>query len=87
VKIIPLKDKLIVEIVKDEAKGLEIAESGKEAPNKGRVCEIGETKTFKTGDLILFEKYAGNETTIDGREITILREEDVLVILKEDGVE
>lgn len=83
-KIIPVGDSLVVEIIEDETKGLAIAESGKEAPNKGRITEVGPSCGFEVGSTVLFEKYSGCETTIEGRNITILKKDDILVILKED---
>jgi chaperonin GroES len=66
-------------------------ETAKEKPQEGEVLAVGNGKTLengtkvaldvKAGDRILFGKYSGNEIKIDGEEVLILREEEVLAVL------
>lgn len=94
-KIRPLQDRLIVERIEGEEKtisGLYIPETAKEKPQKGKVIAIGKGKVredgtiqpldLKSGDFILFGKYAGTEVKIDGNEYLIMREDDVLGVIE-----
>lgn len=94
-KIRPLHDRLIVERLDGEAKtagGLYIPDTAKEKPQQGRVVAVGkgrvrddgtvQTLDVKAGDKILFGKYSGTEIKIDGNELLIMREEDVLGIVE-----
>ena len=91
----PLHDRILVRRV-DEGEtvrgGIIIPDSAKEKPQEGEVIAVGkgksndEGKTFpldvKSGDRILFGKYSGTEIKIDGEEFLIMREEEVLGIVK-----
>jgi chaperonin GroES len=90
----PLHDRLLVKRLDEETKtkgGIIIPDSAKEKPLEGAVVAVGKGKLsnegkvtpldVKTGDKILFGKYAGTEVKIDGTEHLILREEDVLAII------
>jgi chaperonin GroES len=90
----PLQDRVIVERMDALAKsagGLFIPDTAKEKPQEGKVTAVGAGKRnkdgtiipmdVKTGDRILFTKYAGNDVTVDGKEYFILREEDILGVL------
>lgn len=94
-KIRPLHDRILVERLEEEEKtagGILIPDTAKEKPQKGKVVAVGEGKInekgervkmdVKAGDLILFEKYAGNEVKIEGKEYLIMREEDVMGIIE-----
>jgi chaperonin GroES len=94
-KIRPLQDRLIVERLEGEEKtasGLYIPDSAKEKPQQGRVLSVGKGKVredgtiqpldVRSGDKILFGKYAGTEIKIDGTEYLIMREDDVLGVLE-----
>ncbi len=94
-KIRPLHDRLIVERLEGDEKtagGLFIPDSAKEKPQQGRVVSVGkgrvredgtiQTLDVKAGDKILFGKYSGTEIKIDGNELLIMREEDVLGIVE-----
>lgn len=94
-KIRPLQDRLIVERIEGDEKtmsGLYIPDTAKEKPQKGKVIAIGKGKVredgtiqpldLKSGDFILFGKYAGTEVKIDGSEYLIMREDDVLGVIE-----
>ena len=91
----PLRDRIIVERVEEEAKtagGLIIPDSAKEKPQQGIVKAVGKGKVtedgkvlpmdIKIGDRVLFGKYAGSEVKIDGKEYQIMREDDILGVLE-----
>ena len=94
-KIRPLQDRIIVKRVKEEDKskgGIIIPDSAKEKPVEGKVVAVGKGKVLedgtlspmevKSGNRILFGKYAGTEVKIDGEDHLIMREEDVLGIIE-----
>lgn len=94
-KIRPLQDRVIVERLAEEEKtkgGIIIPDTAKEKPMEGKVIAVGKGKTtedgkllkldVKTGDKILFSKYAGTEVKIDGKEYLIMREDDILGIIE-----
>ena len=78
----PLHDRVIVQRKESEEKtagGIFIPDSAKEKPHNGLVLAAGpECKTVKDGDIILFAKYAGSEFSMDGDELIIMREDDIL---------
>ncbi len=93
-KIRPLQDRVIVErieAVEKSAGGLFIPDTAKEKPQEGKVIAVGKGKhredgsmiamDVKSGDRILFSKYAGSDVTLDGKEFIIMREDDILGIL------
>jgi len=95
VKIRPLQDRLIVKRVDEEEKskgGIIIPDTAKEKPMEGLVIAVGKGKKtdegkliqldVKKGDRVLFGKYAGTEVKIDGQELLIMREDDILGILE-----
>jgi chaperonin GroES len=86
---------LIVERIENEEKttsGLYIPDSAKEKPQQGRVLAVGKGKVredgtvqpldVREGDRILFGKYSGTEIKMDGNELLIMREEDVLGVIE-----
>ena len=94
-KIRPLQDRVIVKRVPEETKtkgGIIIPDTAKEKPMEGLVISVGKGKTaddgklikpdVKAGDRILFGKYSGTEVKIDGDELLIMREDDILGILE-----
>ncbi|MBU0652560.1 MAG: co-chaperone GroES [Proteobacteria bacterium] len=94
-KIRPLQDRVIVKRIEEEAKtkgGIIIPDTAKEKPMEGLVISVGKGKTaddgklikpdVKAGDRILFGKYSGTEVKIDGDELLIMREDDILGILE-----
>ncbi len=94
-KIKPLDDRIVVKPLEAEEKtagGIVIPDSAKEKPAKGKVMALGPGKMLKDGkraalsvkknDVIVYSKYAGNEVKIDGEELVIMREDDVLGIVE-----
>jgi chaperonin GroES len=95
-KLKPLGDRLVVKPLEQEevtASGIVLPETAKEKPQKGEVLAVGPgardedgeriAMDVKTGDKVLFAKYAGTEFKLDGEKVLILRENDVLAILDE----
>ncbi len=93
-KVRPLHDRLMVRRIeeKETAKGgIIIPDSAKEKPQEGEVLAVGNGKILdngtkvaldvKVGDKILFGKYSGTEIKIDGEDVLILREDEVLAVL------
>jgi chaperonin GroES len=93
-KIRPLQDRLVVRRVEEEEKskgGIIIPDTAKEKPIEGEVIAVGNGKVtekgevrpldVKVGDRVLFGKYAGTEVKIEGDEVLILREDDVLGVI------
>ena len=93
-KVRPLYDRILIKRVEEEQKtagGLFIPDTAKEKPQQGLVVAVGNGKIqedgslrkleVKSGDKILFSKYAGNDIKIDGTEHLILKEDDVLAVL------
>ena len=93
-KVRPLHDRMVVRRIeeKETAKGgIIIPDTAKEKPQEGKVLAIGNGKVLengtkvamdvKVGDKILFGKYSGTEIKIDGEDVLILREDEVLAVL------
>ena len=91
----PLHDRLLVQRLDEEQKsrgGIIIPDTAKEKPQRGRVLAVGPGRRdekgelvpldVRTGDTVMFAKYAGTEIKIDGEDRVILREEDVLAIVE-----
>ena len=89
-KIQPLADRVLVKTAAAEEKtigGIIIPDNAKEKPLRGEVIAVGEgTKEekmlLKEGDLILYGKYAGTELEFEGEKYLIMRQSDVLAIVK-----
>jgi chaperonin GroES len=87
--ITPLHDRFIVKPAAAEEKtagGIYIPDTAKEKPSKGIVMASGTGKvdeplTVKIGDTVLYGKYAGTEITIEGVDLLIMRESDILAII------
>jgi chaperonin GroES len=93
-KIRPLHDRVVVKRLENETKtasGIVIPDNAAEKPDQGEVIAVGPGKRgddgkliapdVKAGDRILFGKYAGSTVKIDGDEVLVLREEDILGVL------
>ena len=94
-KLMPLNDRVLVKRLESEEKtagGLYIPDTAKEKPSKGEVVAAGPGKVaedgkrvamaVKKGDQVLFNKYAGTEVKLDGVEHLVMREDDILAIIK-----
>ena len=94
-KIKPLSDRVVVRPLEDEEQmrgGLYIPDTAKEKPQQGEIMAVGPGKVsdqgeriapdVKAGDKVLYGKYSGTEVTVDGEAYLILKESDVLAILK-----
>ena len=90
-KLKPLEDRLIVRAIDEEettASGLVLPDTAKEKPQKGEVIAVGDGALddngnrkpldVKDGDTVLYSKYGGTEIKVDGEELLVLRESDVL---------
>jgi chaperonin GroES len=93
-KVRPLHDRLLVRRIEEKETvkgGIIIPDSAKEKPQEGEVLAVGNGKILdngtkvaldvKVGDKILFGKYSGTDIKIDGEEVLILREDEVLAVL------
>ncbi len=90
----PLFDKVVVESVQTEERtksGFILPSSAQEKPQMARVLSVGpgglidgkEVKmVVKAGDTILYSKYAGSEFKVDGKEVTIIKQSDILAIVE-----
>ncbi len=91
----PLADRIVVKAIAQEEKtksGIVLPDTAKEKPQEGEVLAVGPGKVaengsripmeVKVGDRIIYSKYAGTEVKIDGEEYLVLRESDVLAIVK-----
>jgi len=94
-RIRPLQDRIVVSRIADQEKtkgGIIIPDTAKEKPIEGKVLAVGNGRVLedgsvrkldiKAGDRILFGKYGGTEVTIDGEQLLILREDDVLGVVE-----
>jgi len=94
-KMRPLHDRVIVKRIEQQRKtasGIVIPDNAAEKPEQGEILAIGDGKrlqdgtiqplTLKVGDQVLFGKYAGQTVKVDGEELLILREDDVLAVVE-----
>lgn len=90
----PLHDRVVVKRLEEERTspgGIVIPDSATEKPAKGEVVAIGTGKlldngevrplSVKIGDKVLFAKYSGTEVKLDGQELLVMREDDIMAIL------
>ncbi|CAA9462774.1 MAG: Heat shock protein 60 family co-chaperone GroES [uncultured Solirubrobacteraceae bacterium] len=93
-KIKPLGDRLIIKVVEEEettASGILLPDTAKEKPQKGKVVAVGKGRIddngkrialdVEEGDEVLYSKYGGTEIKLEGEELLVLRESDVLAKL------
>lgn len=94
-RVVPIGDKIVVKRLDASEKtagGIVLPDSARERPKQGRVLSVGDGKLLKDGrrvapqvgegDRILFSNWAGSEVVVDGDELLIMNEEDVLAILE-----
>ena len=90
----PLGDRLIVEVLEDEEQtvsGIVLPDTASEKPQEGTVLSVGPGRLLdngkrvdmevKEGDSVLFAKYAGTEVKIEGEELLVVRESDLLAVV------
>jgi chaperonin GroES len=93
-KVRPLHDRLLVRRIEEKEMargGIIIPDTAKEKPMEGKVLAVGNGRVLETGkrlaldvkvgDRILFGKYSGNEIKVDGEDVLIVREDEVLAIM------
>ncbi len=91
----PLNDRVVVKRIEEEQKtagGIIIPDTAKEKPIQGEVIAVGNGKVMddgrrqpldvKMGDRVLFGKYAGTDIKVEGEELLIMREDDILAIVE-----
>lgn len=91
----PLQDRVLVQRLEAEEKtksGLIIPDSAQEKPFEGRVLAVGNGRVLttgalhkpdvKVGDKVLFSKYAGSEVRVDGKDVVVLREDEILGVVE-----
>lgn len=91
----PLHDRVIVKRMEEERKtpgGIVIPDSATEKPIRGKVLAVGKGKILENGqvrpldvkvnDVVLFGKYSGTEVKVDGEELLVMREEDIMGIIE-----
>ena len=94
-KLVPLGDRVLVEILEAEETtkgGIVLPDTAKEKPQQAKVVSIGKGRVsddgkviapeVKEGDTVLFGKYSGTELKVDDRNLLMLKEEDILGIVK-----
>jgi len=94
-KIRPLHDRVVIKRIEAErttASGIVIPDSAGEKPDQGEVIAVGNGKILengsvrpldvKVGDRVLFGKYAGQSVKVDGDEVLVAREEDILAVVE-----
>ena len=94
-KLRPLHDRVIVKRLEEERKtasGIVIPDTAAEKPDQGEVLAVGPGKKnedgklfpvdVKVGDKILFGKYSGTEVKVDGEDLVVMREEDVMAVIE-----
>jgi chaperonin GroES len=91
----PLHDRVIVERLEQETKtasGIVLPDAAAEKPDQGKVVAVGNGKILedgkvrpldvKVGDKVLFGKYSGQAVKIDGKEVLVMREDDIMAIVQ-----
>lgn len=95
-KIRPLHDRVVVKRMEEERTspgGIVIPDSATEKPIKGEIVAVGNGKItdsgdiraldLKAGDKVLFGKYSGTEVKVDGEELLVMREDDVMAVIED----
>jgi chaperonin GroES len=91
----PLHDRVIVERLENETKtasGIVIPDNAAEKPDQGKVLAVGPGKrnekgdfvapNIKVGDLVLFGKYSGQTVKVDGKELLVMKEDDLFAVIE-----
>ncbi len=95
-KIRPLHDRVIVQREEEErttAGGIVIPDNAAEKPIRGKVTAVGQGKVLesgevrpldvKVGDRVLFGKYSGTEVKVEGQDLLVMREEDIMAVIED----
>lgn len=95
-KIKPLDDRVVLEVLEQAEKtrgGIFLPDTAKEKPQQGKIVATGPGKvldtgergamTVKKGDVVIFAKYSGTEVEVDGKELLIMRESDLLAVVQD----
>lgn len=96
-KLVPLGDRVVVKAVEQEERtkgGIVLPDTAKEKPQEGEVLAVGSGRLLdsgervplevQVGDRVVFSKYGGTEIKLEGEEYIILRESDILAVVKGD---
>ena len=91
----PLHDRVVIKRVEEErmsAGGIVIPDSATEKPDRGEVVAVGNGKVadngdvrpldLKAGDMVLFGKYSGTAVKVEGEELLVMREDDVIAVVE-----
>jgi chaperonin GroES len=94
-KLRPLHDRVVIKRQEEERKsagGILIPDNATEKPIRGKVIAVGNGKILedgkqrpldvKVGDIVLFGKYSGTEVKMDGEELVVMREDDIMAIIE-----
>lgn len=93
-KVKPLGDNVLIEPLESETKttgGIVIPDTAKEKPQQGKVIAVGPGRieegkhikiSVKEGDKVMYKKWGGNEIKVGGKELLIVKEEDILAIIE-----
>jgi chaperonin GroES len=93
VKVSPLADRVVIKALEETEQmrgGLYIPDTAKEKPQQGEIVAVGPGRfekekrvpmDVKVGDKVLYGKYSGTEVTLDGEQLLILKESDILAIV------
>ncbi|MCP5425171.1 MAG: co-chaperone GroES [Gammaproteobacteria bacterium] len=94
-KLRPLHDRVVVKRKEEERKspgGIVIPDSATEKPIRGEIIAVGNGKVLdngdsrpldvKVGDEVLFGKYSGTEVKVDGEELVVMREDDIMAVIQ-----
>ncbi len=95
-KVVPLGDRVVLERESAEettAGGIVLPDAARDKPQRGKVVSVGDGRVLKDGtrhplevkkgDRVLFSSYAGDEFKLDGDELVLMREDDILAILED----
>jgi chaperonin GroES len=95
-KLVPIRDRIVVRLLEAETKtasGIVIPDAAAEKPSQGEVLAAGTGKiaedgktvpmVVKAGDRVLFSKFAGQTVKVDGEEYVVMREDDIMAIVKQ----
>ena len=91
----PLNDRVLIKRLEEDKKtagGIIIPDAAKEKPQRGKVVAVGNGRLLdnsqrremgvKAGEKVLFSKYAGNEIKVDGEELIIMSEDEILAVIE-----